>query len=124
MLLNSKNKTRNRKRPNWRVFLSFAASLPDDPSKRLPSAAEFTGMLREKFPHIQEQEREVRASIILNRERAAKFNGKQIIAKLGLQGTELGDYIKAFKAARSANEREWVAWLDAHSAAEVRAEIV
>lgn len=120
--LNSINRTRNRKRPVYAAFVEWCNSQPA--REDIPPKEVFREWFIARWPAVASGIEQHRADIILNRERAAKFNGKQVISKLGLQGKDLGNYIKAFKAARSSNEREWVAWLDARSAEQINVEIV
>lgn len=93
--LDHKNRTRNRKRPDYNRFLQFIDShlgneiivLDESPRNKLLSY----------FPTIVDAENEAIAEAKKAEELAQKFNGNIVMEITGLTGKDLGDYISFFK---------------------------
>lgn len=111
--LNSINRTRNRKRPVYAEFVEWCKSQP--PNNDMPSKKDMLEYLIKDWSGVAEKVEAIRAEIILNHERHAKFNGHIVKEIRSLEGAELGRFIVAFKASKP----DFLAWLDSQTALDV-----
>jgi hypothetical protein len=96
--LNHQNKTRNRKRKNYRLFLEYIQNLEDHTPYDFLSKLEYIERAEYFFNvEILEQINEWNRIVAMDKEVAKKFSGKHIIEKYGLQGKEVGRSIGVFK---------------------------
>ncbi len=115
--LNSINRTRNRKRPVYAAFVEWCKSQPKKVEIHPNSIRE---ALLKGYPHISKEINDERDLLFINEVRRNKFNGNIVRELTGLEGKDLGDFIVDFKRKRGNFE----CWLDAHSADEVKKEIL
>lgn len=119
--LNHVNRTRNRKRKFYTEFVEWCKGKSS--SKTIPSKSEMFEKILAEYPSVSPRLEEVRTSVILNKERRAKFNGLIIKELFNVEGKELGQFIINFNK-KFKDKEEMNVWLDSKSIEEVRDKII
>lgn len=97
--LNHENRTRNKKRKVYGEFLEYIQELRTDDYKYPEYKNYFLGRIDEFFPYVKIYVRiaEAKKKEEVNKKIKEKFNGGIVREITGLEGEELGKFIKKFK---------------------------
>ncbi len=87
--LNNRNRVRDSKRKNYRLFLEHISSMVDS-TEKLPT-------YKELYPHIQKDIDLIIAEGNKINKLKEKFDGSLVMALTGMTGKKLGDFIGKFK---------------------------
>jgi len=97
--LNHENRTRNKKRKTYGKFLEYIQELKSDDYVYPNDKTEWLSRIDEFFPNVKVYEKieEAKKREEVNKKIKEKFNGDIVRLITGLEGEELGKFIKKFK---------------------------
>lgn len=102
---NAKSRIRDRKRKTYMEFLDFCEKNSDLTGYEYPKEkSEWFSRIKEYFPHFDGEYKEAVAALQRQRILKSKFNGEMVSKLTGLQGKELGVFMKEFKNSFGSNE--------------------
>lgn len=121
---NAKSRVRDRKRPMYMGFLSWAESRPDLGAFTYPEdKAAWHARIEAHFPHFRAAYDQALADLAELRAVKEKFNGAWVSALTGRQGKALGALMQHFKAAFDSNEA-LRAYVLSHSEEDLKARVM
>lgn len=96
---NAQSRIRDRKRKTYTEFLKFCEAHPELPGYAYPERkADWLPRIEQGFPAFKAEHDKALADLAELRAVKAKFNGEWVSQLTGLQGKELGELMKRFKA--------------------------
>lgn len=87
--LNNRNRVRDAKRKNYKLFLDYVSSM-DDKEDKLPKYFEL-------YPHLKAEVEKIELESKRINKLKTLFNGSMVMEWVGLSGKELGNFIGDFK---------------------------
>ncbi len=121
--LNSQNHKRNEKRPTYNAFVEY---VKDKSSGEPIDRNKLRQEIKDKFPHIEVEMKEIKEELIKNSVRRQKFNGNLIKSLLNIDGPALGEFIVEFKRNIGLNSayRSFELFLDLNTEQEITKSIL
>ncbi len=97
---NAQSRVRDRKRKTYTEFLKWCEARPDLPAYQYPTEKRvWMPRIAEHFAHFQAEYDDAMAELERQRAVKARFNGQYVTELTGLQGKELGIFMKNFREA-------------------------